>query len=112
MKLIPPPVNKWLRILLLGTFAFTIAANAYVDSEYAYNMPESPQPASGRIYRIMVNHGSIVYVNKRELARAHFVFHDLFNVGTASFFLAFFLTGDLRRLWQKARSRSRPSDST
>jgi len=40
-------------------------------------MPRSPQRESGRIYEISVNHGTIVYVSKKELAHATFVLDRL-----------------------------------
>lgn len=95
-------------ITFLGTvFFLTLAANVYIDLDYAYTMPKSPQAGSGRVYRIMVNHGTLVYVTRQEFARANFVFHDLFNVGTFCFFSIFFLTVDLRELWRRARAGPR-----
>jgi len=36
-------------------------------------MPASPQPETGRVYRIAVNHGDVRYVSQKEFERAHFV---------------------------------------
>ena len=36
-------------------------------------MPASPQPETGRVYRIAVNHGDVRYVSQKEFERADFV---------------------------------------
>jgi hypothetical protein len=43
-------------------------------------MPAAPQPTTGRIYRLVVNHGAVVYVNDEEFKRADFAFHQLFLI--------------------------------
>lgn len=100
-------VKKTLAAVMAVIFMVTIATCIYFDVHYAYTMPQTPQPQTGKIYPISVLHGSRVYVNKQELAQANFVFHDLFNVATASFFLLFFLVADLPELWRKARAGPR-----
>jgi hypothetical protein len=68
--------------LILVTVAMAgITWPAYVDLAYSYTMPNSPRPDQGRIHRIVVNHGSIVYVNEKELRRADFAFHEIFLIG-------------------------------
>jgi hypothetical protein len=104
-------IKKTLATLAAGLFMFSIATCIYFDVHYAYTMPQTPQPQTGKIYPISVLHGSRVYVNKQELAQANFVFHDLFNVATASFFLLFFLVADLPELWRKARASPRRPES-
>ncbi len=37
-------------------------------------MPRTADPASGRIYQLKVNHGTLVYVNKQEFAFASNLF--------------------------------------
>jgi hypothetical protein len=54
---------------------------AYIHVAYSLKMPSSPQPSQGRIYRIVVNHGSVVYVNEIELRRADFAFNTIFLIG-------------------------------
>ncbi len=78
-------VRRILVIFLATTFLFTVAANIYIHIHYSDVMPESPQAQTGRIYRLVVNHGYVVYVNKQELDRANFVFYDLFGAGAACF---------------------------
>ncbi len=40
---------------------------------YAAEMPRAPQPQTGRVNEITVNHGSLVYVTDAERRRADFV---------------------------------------
>ena len=54
---------------------------AYVDLTFSYTMPTSPQPDQGRIHRFVVNHGSVVYVNEKELRTAHLAFNEVFLIG-------------------------------
>jgi hypothetical protein len=52
-----------------------------VDLTFAYTMPTSPQPDQGRIHRIVVSHGSVVYVTEKELHRADLAFNRIFLIG-------------------------------
>jgi hypothetical protein len=53
----------------------------YVDLTFSYMKPRSPQPDQGRIHRIVINHGSVVYVNEKELRIVNFAFNDIFLIG-------------------------------
>jgi hypothetical protein len=66
-------------------FVGSIAAGVYVHLFYSAVMPHSPDLQTGRVHRIMVNHGDVVYVTQQELDRAHFVLNDLFTVAIACF---------------------------
>jgi len=55
-------------------------------------MPRTPEQQTGRIYEISVNHGTVVYVTKDELARAEFVLDKMM---VAQFFV-FMAIGYLR----------------
>jgi len=90
--------RKIINSLLAGIFLFTVAAGIYIHIHYAYTMPQSPQPQTGRVYRIMVKHGTVVYVSKQEFDRANFVFHGLFDVGVVCFGLLAFLKVRLKKL--------------
>lgn len=74
-------LNGILRKVVLGLFVtvgvFTIVAGAYLNVEYASTMPRSPQPSVGRIFKVVVNHGATVYINKQEVERLNFVDHYL-----------------------------------
>lgn len=70
------------RQLVLGLLVFGSLAclswNVWIDVSYAAAMPASPQSQTGRIYRIVVNHGFVRYVTKAELARANLVHGPIF----------------------------------
>jgi hypothetical protein len=53
----------------------------YLDTKLAYTMPTSPQPDQGRIYRLVVHHGSVIYLNEKEFRQADLVFHTIFLIG-------------------------------
>lgn len=67
-------------LLVAGVFV-SVLAFAYIHFSYDTSMPRVPDPADGRIYRLVVNHGDLVYVNRQELDRADFVFHYAFGLG-------------------------------
>jgi len=50
-----------------------VLSQIYIDISYDYQMPASPQPETGRVYRIAVNHGDVRYVSQKEFERADFV---------------------------------------
>ena len=47
-------------------------------------MPASPQPSEGKLYRIVVSHGSVVFGTDRDLRLALFVFNYVFFGGVAA----------------------------
>jgi len=73
--------SKLFRRLLLIVFVVGFTGclfwQVWLDVIYSTQMPKSPQPESGRIYEISVNHGTIVHIRREELARATFVFEKL-----------------------------------
>ena len=77
--------RRALVIFLAVIFLVAAAAGIYIHIHYSDVMPHSPQPQTGRVYRMVVNHGTVIYVNKQELDRADFVFYDLFSVGVVCF---------------------------
>src|SRR5579863_9427876 len=76
------------RRLVISTLAVialtTLLWPVYIDYAYAYEMPTSPQPSQGRNYRLVVSHGSVVFVNGNELHRAEFAFNRIFLIGIIS----------------------------
>jgi hypothetical protein len=66
-------------------------------------MPRSPQPETGRTYRITAQYGAAVYVNKQELDRLNFVKYDLTTLSGVGM-LALFLVGT-RLGWFPTRAR-------
>jgi hypothetical protein len=70
-------------LLVCGVFS-SIGAVTYIHLSYGASMPRAPQPENGRIHRLSVNHGTLVYVNQHELDRANFVLHDISIFGMCS----------------------------
>ena len=54
-------------------------------------MPKTPDPESGRVYSLAVNHGVVVYVTQHELALANFVLYGVFVMGFLLFGTVFFI---------------------
>lgn len=81
----PKKRSRHLRKLVIGILSaialLLVLWPSYIDLTYAFWMPSSPQPGQGRIYRLVVSHGSVVYVNENELHRAEFAFDWIFLVG-------------------------------
>lgn len=66
--------------LLIAVVFGGVLSSVYIDISYDASMPRVPQPDTGRVYLLVVNHGAHVYVNREELNRANFV-HDVFVLG-------------------------------
>lgn len=60
-------------ILLVCVFIISLILIIYLDVNYSYEKPHSPQVEVGRIYELNINHGSIIYVNREELEKRNFV---------------------------------------
>ncbi len=71
--------------LLAIVFIASLLWTVFIHISYAYSMPHSPQPEIGRIYRITVNHGYVVYVTEDELHRADFALNEVFWIGMGCF---------------------------
>jgi hypothetical protein len=88
--------NKFTKIafvsLVFGMGFFGLAASIYIPIHYAAVMPRSPQPETGRIYRVTAQYGAVVYVNKQEFEWLDFVKFDLW-IASAIGMLALFLIG-------------------
>jgi hypothetical protein len=69
---------------------------------YPYTMPTSAQPSEGKIYRIVVSHGSVVFVTDRDFHLARFVFNYVFLVGVAAAALA----GTVLVYWKPRRTHA------
>ncbi|MES1181047.1 MAG: hypothetical protein ABUL66_04205 [Verrucomicrobiota bacterium] len=53
--------------MLLACFAMWIIAYAWLHVSYSSNLPKMPDEKTGRIYRMVVNHGFVVYGSEREV---------------------------------------------
>ena len=58
--------RKIIYALLLGCFATWVIVFAWLHLSYSSNLPKIPEEKSGRIYRMVVNHGFVVYGSERE----------------------------------------------
>jgi hypothetical protein len=96
-------VKTTLTGLVCGIVLFTLAASIYIPFHYAAVMPRSPQPESGRIYRITAQYGAVVYVNRQELGRCDFVKYDLTTASGVGVLALFFLGSRLG--WFGGRAR-------
>ena len=100
--------NKFTKIIfvsiVLGTVFFGLAANIYIPFHYAAVMPRSPQPETGRIYRVTAQYGAVVYVNKQELDRLDFAKYDL-TIASAVGMLALFFVGMRLGWFENLRKR-------
>ena len=88
--LIPPQRNtaEDRARLFVTVGIFTVAAGAYLNVEYASTMPRSAQPRVGRIFKVVVNHGTTVYINEKDFDKLNLV--DLYlGPGLDSVFLSF-----------------------
>jgi hypothetical protein len=70
--------------ILTSIAIFCFAWPIYLDVSYPYTMPTSPQPSEGKIHRLVVSHGSVVFVTDRDLYLARFVFNYVFFGGVAA----------------------------
>jgi predicted MPP superfamily phosphohydrolase len=59
--------RKIIYALLLGCFAMWVIAFAWFHVSYSSNFPKMPDEKTGRIYRMVVNHGFVVYGSEREV---------------------------------------------
>jgi hypothetical protein len=60
-------LRKIIYALLLGCFASWVIAFAWLHLSYSSNLPTVPDEKSGHIYRMVVNHGFVVYGSEQEL---------------------------------------------
>ena len=54
-------LRKVLYALLFGCFVTELIAGVWVHLSYSSNLPTTPNESSGHIYRMVVNHGFVVY---------------------------------------------------
>jgi len=53
--------------LLLGCFSLWIVVSVWIDISFSSNLPRVPDETTGRIYRMVVNHGTIRYGSAGEV---------------------------------------------
>lgn len=82
-------------------FVSTFALMVYLHMQWSYAMPKAPDPVSGRVYRLVVNHGWAIFVTAGE-ARFFWVVTDyVFPIAIAGFFISFALAR--KHLWPDHR---------
>jgi hypothetical protein len=59
---------KIVMVLAIMFFFTVLGTDTYLDLSYSANMPQAPDPASGRTHLISVNHNHLVYVTDAEYA--------------------------------------------
>ena len=90
--------RKILYSFFLGFFVVALIASAVVQLGYSSNLPPQQDENSGHVYRIVVNHGSVVYGTDREF-RAYRWVDNLQPVAVVGAFVVLILGlsfGDLK----------------
>jgi hypothetical protein len=59
-------LRKILYGLLMGFCSAVVVAFIWIHLSYSSNLPTAPDEKSGHIYRMVVNHGFVVYGSERE----------------------------------------------
>ena len=67
--------------ILLAAFSASVGYPLYLDLYYLYDMPRGPDPVTGRVCSMTVNHGFVVYVTQQERARFFFAEDLMFTGG-------------------------------
>jgi len=62
-------IRKTLIVLLLSIFFAELGTVIFLNISYSSHLPGVPNEQSGRIYRMSVNHGFVVYGTKQESQR-------------------------------------------
>lgn len=60
-------LRKTILALLLGVFLSGLIASVCIQVSYSSSLPKTPDEKTGQIYRMVVNHGFVVYGSAREL---------------------------------------------
>jgi hypothetical protein len=89
------PRKRLLESVLAIIIILIFAARFFVPLHYAGVMPRQPEPQSGRVYRVAVGSGIVVFLNKREINLMDLLNYELSPVAVALLFVLVFL--NLRR---------------
>src|ERR1700683_3457887 len=76
---------------LLGLYLILVAISVWTDTSYFSKLPRTPDEKTGRIYRMVVSHGSVRYSSNRELENLKTI--DGLQVPSALLFLLTLLWG-------------------
>ncbi len=86
-------------MFLLTIFFVSLLVHVGIELNYASHKPQSPQPQTGRVIRIIINHGSTVYVSQEELHRFTSVQTTALCAMLASFIGIGVLKLSVRNIW-------------
>lgn len=64
-------MRKTAIVALCAIFLAGLGAAIGLDLYYFSNLPKQPEPASGRVHRLTVSHGSVRYGSQVEVHRIH-----------------------------------------
>jgi len=69
---------------VIAVFCVGLALNVYIDLSYWATMPRVPEASTGRVVRIVVNHGTVVYVTPQEFLWADRIYRMGFPIVIAA----------------------------
>ena len=99
-------IRKILIIVLSSFFISGLCTVICFDQYYFAFLSRNPEPKSGRIYRIVVSHGSVRYGTKEEWVRIHRV-EQFALIGAAGMFIAGILILQYRDFSLKPRAQNK-----
>ena len=62
----PRFIKRIVLVALVTTFFVALLAGTCTELCYAHNMPSNPQPQIGKVIRMTVNHGCVIYATHEE----------------------------------------------
>jgi hypothetical protein len=80
-----------IRFTVYGAIAFFfgwLALMCYLHMQWSYAMPKQPDAVSGRVYRLVVNHGWVIFVTSGEARFFSIAEHYVGFGAMAAFFVA------------------------
>ena len=84
--------------ILVIVFVVCLGSGIYVNLKYSASMPKTPDPATGRVVEINLNHGTRVYVTRRESDRARLIL----NEGAYLAIVSALLMASIQAFWKKS----------
>jgi hypothetical protein len=72
-----PKLRKIIYILFFGYFFMSLIADVWLEGSYSSDLPKVPDAKTGHTYRMVVNHGFVVYGSEREFHNLRMVKNSL-----------------------------------
>jgi hypothetical protein len=69
----PRFLKRIVLVALVTTFFVALLAGVCTELSYAQNTPSNPQPQIGKVVRMTVNHGSVIYATHEEWVHYRYV---------------------------------------